>query len=122
MNLKKPRKGERKRVAIDTSELPLAKQHVARDAEYRAYVRSHPCAIKGRAGHRCQGNVEAAHIKTAGFCLKSSDYATIPLCVKAHEWTQHQIGWPEFMIRYDLNPWHVAFGLLEKWHRRTERS
>jgi hypothetical protein len=120
--LPKPLRSERKRGVIDTSTLPLAKQHVARDAEYKAYVRSHPCAIKGRAGHRCEGPVESAHIRTAGLGLKSSDYATIPLCVKAHEYTQHQIGWGEFMSRYDLNPWHVAFHLLEAWVRRTARG
>jgi hypothetical protein len=114
----KPQKHERKRAAIDTAELALPKPSPARDADYRAYVRKHDCAIRGRAGHRCYGAVEAAHIGTAGLGLKSSDYATVPLCIRAHEGTQHQIGWPAFMVRFDFNPWHTAFVLLEKWHRR----
>ncbi len=115
----KPLRSERKIRKVDTSDLSLPKPDPARDSDYKAYVRSHPCAIRGRAEHRCEGAVEAAHIGTAGFTLKQSDYATVPLCVKAHEFTQHNVGWPEFMIRYDFNPWHVAFWLLEKWHRRT---
>lgn len=116
----KPQRELRKsRRLIDTSGMALPKPEAARDAEYRAYVRSHPCAIKGRAEHHCEGPVEAAHIRTAGFALKASDFATVPLCVKAHRFTQHQEGWPAFMIRYDFNPYEVAFWLLESWHRRT---
>lgn len=116
--LRKPLRSERRRANFDTRDLPLAKQHVARDGDYKAYVRSHPCAIKGRAEHRCEGPVEAAHIRTAGFGLKSSDYSCIPLCVKAHEFTQHRIGWPAFMETYNFNPYHVAWTLLEAWVRR----
>lgn len=122
MSLEKPTKATRKPMKVDTSELALAKPHPARNASYRAYVRNHRCAIAGRAGHRREGSVECAHIRTAGFALKSSDYATIPLCLKAHRGIQHNVGWSEFMIRYDLNPWHVAFGLLEKWVSMNKRE
>lgn len=119
--LAKPTRETRKMRKPDTSELALPKPNPARDSDYRAYVRSHPCAIKGRSEHRCEGPIECAHIRTAGFGLKSSDYATIPLCAKAHRFTQHNIGWSEFMIRFDFNPWQVAFLLLERWHRSADR-
>ncbi len=117
MMLPKPTRADRKRVKSDTSELPLAKAHPARDAAYRAFVRSHPCAIKGRGYHRCHGPVECAHIGVHGTGIKASDYATVPLCHKAHLWTQHQYGWREFNSLFDFNPWEVAWGLLERWHR-----
>ncbi len=117
MMLPKPTRADRKRVKIDTSDLPLAKAHPARDTAYKAFVRTHPCAIKGRAGHRCYGPVEAAHIGVHGLHIKASDYATVPLCGKAHRFTQHQYGWREFNLLFDLNPWHIAFHLLERWHR-----
>lgn len=120
-SLAKPTRAERKRIKIDTSDLALPKLDPARDKAYLAFVRSQPCSIRGRAEHRCRGPVQAAHINVTGLRIKASDFATIPLCEKGHIWTQHQYGWREFNLLFDLNPWHVAFHLLEKWHRMASK-
>lgn len=61
----------------------------ARDAQYRAFVRSQACCCCGTTDH-----VEAAHTKAignGGTSQKPSDYGTIPLCTDCH--TQAPYSW-----------------------------
>lgn len=50
-----------------------------RDANYRRYVRSHPCAACGRTW-----SVEACHTGPHGLSQKSCDLTCIPLCRQDH--------------------------------------
>src|SRR5690348_13951531 len=53
----------------------------ARDAQYRAWIRTSPCAACGRIQ-----NIEAAHTGAdGGMRQKASDYSCIPLCSDCHQ-------------------------------------
>lgn len=57
----------------ETSRLP------ARDAKYRYWIRTLPCAACG-----VEQNIEAAHTGPHGLGQKASDYSCIPLCIAHH--------------------------------------
>jgi hypothetical protein len=80
--LPKPTKDDRKRANFDTSDMPLAKHHFDRDAQYRAWIRGHRCLLAWMS--KCEGSVEAAHLQRGGRSIKGSDYSCVPLCAKRH--------------------------------------
>lgn len=85
------------------------------------WVRGHCCAIQDKAGHTCNGKIEAAHVRTGtdgGMSVKPSDTWTIPLCGEGHR-EQHLIGEPAFERRYAINMKKIAAELATKSpHRR----
>jgi hypothetical protein len=57
----------------------------ARDADYRAWIRTFPCAACG-----VERGVECAHVgDDGGMSMKCSDFATIPLCAACHRTGPH---------------------------------
>jgi len=69
---------------------------------HKEFVKSLPCSVRVC---RCRFTIPA---HTPGFGgargmkQKRSDFETIPLC-DAHHDEQHQIGWKDFIRKYDLN-------------------
>jgi hypothetical protein len=67
----------------------------ARDAKYRAWIRTLPCAA-------CETTerVEAAHTGSdGGMSMKASDYSCVPLCRDCHtlsEHAYHRLGRAQF--------------------------
>lgn len=115
----KPRRENRKRANIDTSELALSKSHFLRDADYRAWVaKTHRCLL-----HKYEGacfaptgrtEIEAAHLDHGGKGIKGSDASVIPLCPRHHD-----------ALDTETLPWQIvaflwkhAWALREEWHRR----
>lgn len=84
-----------------------------RDVAYREWIASLPCLLVGRIlwlgicpEHRCQGTVEATHVKSRG--AAGLDYGNlVPLCGIEHR-GQHQIG-----IRSWATAWFGENGLAE---------
>lgn len=59
---------------------PLPKHINDRDSQYREFIRSFPCLVKG-----CRETpIHAHHMETGGMGTKGSDYSCIPLCHKHH--------------------------------------
>lgn len=89
----------------------------ARSPEYRAFVRSLPCACCGTTGH-----VEAAHTGSdGGMAQKASDYSCIPLCPHCHRTARnayHLLGRAEFEHRHGLNIRDLVRRLNSLWQRR----
>lgn len=57
-----------------------ARRGPPRDAKYRAWIRTFPCACCGTTR-----GVQAAHTGTdGGMSMKASDYSCIPLCAHCH--------------------------------------
>lgn len=72
---------ERKASRIDTSGMPHPKKHFVRDAGYRAEVRRHECALRGKGYGDCATRkVDCAHVGTGGMGIKTHDSLTAPLC------------------------------------------
>jgi len=70
-----------------------------RDDDYRAWIRSLPCAVSGCLW-RWQ-RVECAHVKSRG--AGGDDVANcVPLCMSHHRY-QHQIGIRSFEREYGLD-------------------
>jgi hypothetical protein len=94
----------------------------ARDADYRAWVRSFPCCV-------CQSphNVEAAHTDAlqepsarGGMSMKHSDFSCIPLCHDCHQArpdSYHRIrgGRAAFEARHAISCARVVADLLSAW-------
>lgn len=118
--LPKPRREDRRRSQIDTSELSLSKAHPLVDSLYRAWVRTHRCLLPNHDSKRCErkgnrGPVEAAHLEHFGRGRKGSDASCIPLCPVHHD-----------MLDAETLPWQIiaflwmkAWALREEWHRGT---
>ena len=89
----------------------------ARDAEYRAFVRSFPCTACGSSR-----NVEAAHTGSeGGMSMKSSDYSCIPLCPGCHRvgpFAYHRLGGAQFAARHGLDLAGECARLLAAWRAR----
>jgi len=65
-----------------------------RDAKYRVWVRSLPCAVCGT-----RRGIEAAHTGSHGLGQKASDKSCIPLCCRDHKTgpqSLHNLGPVEF--------------------------
>jgi hypothetical protein len=72
-----------------------------RDPQYRAWIRSQPCAACGT-----QIGVEAAHTGSHALGQKASDYSCIPLCHQHHRTGNeaiHKIGRRAFQDRFSLD-------------------
>ena len=92
----------------------------ARDAEYRAFIRSFPCAACGS-----NRNIEAAHTGSdGGMSMKSSDYSCIPLCPDCHRggpFAYHRVGRAAFAARFGLDLAGECAALVAAWTREIER-
>lgn len=69
------------------------------------WIRGRACAIAGKAGHVCQGKIEASHSDadgTKGMSLKSADFHAVPLCACAHR-ELHQVGLQTWQAKYKIN-------------------
>lgn len=68
---------------------------VGTDAEYLAWLRGQPCAVRDPYYGPCEGDVVAAHVRRiangAGMGTKPKDFSAIPLCF-GHHHQQHQQG------------------------------
>jgi hypothetical protein len=93
---------------------PQKERGPARDAEYRAFVRSFPCAACGSTR-----SVEAAHTGCdGGMSQKSSDYSCIPLCPDCHRvgrLAYHRVGRAEFAARHELDYAEECSRVLREW-------
>ena len=76
-----------------------------RDAKYRAFVRTQPCAVavlsKLRGGKRCFGLTQAAHTENNGMSSKGPDSSCAPLCCDHH--AEYDAGRERFERRYLIN-------------------
>ncbi len=85
----------------------------ARNARYRAWIGSLPCAACGTLQ-----NVEAAHTGPHGFGEKASDYTCIPLCAEHHRTgpdALHKIGPERFQRRFSLDISQLVARLKKPW-------
>lgn len=128
----KPTKEERKKAkSLRRKSGSPFKSTRFRSEDYREFVRTHPCSIEGRNGHRCfvecdmrpDGSewnhvlIDAAHAEGFGMGIKASDALTLSLCRAAHM-EQHAIGWERFEAKYEINRYEVCCRLLEEWISR----
>jgi hypothetical protein len=50
-----------------------------------AAIRRMTCLARGRAGHTCEGDVQAAHARARGWgSAKGDRFELVPLCARAH--------------------------------------
>lgn len=121
--LPKPRREDRKRSVMDTGDLAQPKAGYLRDAEYRAWVRTHRCLlVPSIDGRKCKqfGDrqpVEAAHlVHGAGMGIKGSDASCVPLCPAHHDaYDAETLPWQIVAFL-----WMQALFLREQWHRTKE--
>ena len=85
-----------------------------RDAQYRAFVRSFPCAACGSTR-----NVEAAHTGCdGGMSMKSSAYSCIPLCPDCHRvgcFAYHRVGRAAFLLQWGIDLTELVERLNAAW-------
>jgi hypothetical protein len=110
----KPTKESRRKANIDTSDLAISKRHFDRDADYRAWIRTHPCALRWMRD--CIGDVEAAHLDRGGRGIKGSDLSCLPLCGKRHHklLDGNSLDW-----EVTAYLWRRAWELLAEWTRKA---
>ncbi|MET4664908.1 hypothetical protein [Sphingomonas sp. PvP056] len=75
-----------------------------------AWLRKRPCLLAGRAGHICEGVMEASHSDAdgmKGLSLKSPDYHAVPLCSGAHR-EKDSIGLRTWQAKYSVD--HLEAG------------
>ena len=83
-----------------------------RDPAYAAWVRTQPCALRGKPEHHCIGLVQACHLKSRG--AGGDDFKNLyPGCKTAHA-EQHQVG-----IRYFAQEWFGSMLALKKYVGET---
>lgn len=73
-----------------------------RSRSHLIWLRTLPCAIRGKGDHVCEGPTEAAHwrgSREGGMGMKPGDDKALPLCSAAHA-EQHRIGERAFEQRY----------------------
>lgn len=95
-----------------------------------AWVRGHECLLASKGWHKCDGKMEAHHIRVgnlAGLGLKPGDEHTVPLCSYAHR-IVHDLGHESFEQSYGLKLEQIAADLWRrsphrlKYERKQERS
>ena len=90
----------------------------ARDADYRAWIRTLPCCACG-----IEGRSEAAHTgNDGGMSMKASDYSCVPLCPECHTRgpkAYHRIGRPAFERAYGMGFAEVMAELQQEWDLRS---
>ena len=72
---------------------------------HRGWIRQHPCAIYGLAGHVCGGRMQSCPLRNGtdgGTAQKPHDKWCWPGCGNAHT-EQHQIGERSFQAKYGVN-------------------
>jgi hypothetical protein len=121
----KPRKEDRKRGGVDTSELAIPKNHFDRSAKFRDFVRGHSCLLAGWRNEECGGVTEFAHITTGGLQTKGSDYFGVHLCSQHHRTgrgSYHKLGSVEaFDSVHGTDLWRVNAELLAEYIRRIAK-
>lgn len=86
----------------------------ARNAKYRAWIRSLPSAVSGEYG------CEAAHTGTdGGMRQKASDYSCIPLTAEEHA-EYHRIGREEFERGNHIDCRAIVAELNRLWFRYAD--
>jgi hypothetical protein len=93
---------------------------VIRSPSHLRWTRGLCCLIEGRAGHVCEGRMEAHHVRegsNGGMGLKCDDSEVVPLCALAHR-TGHDIGWITFQQRYSVN---LQAAAAECWAKSPHR-
>jgi hypothetical protein len=89
-----------------------------RDNEYREWVRSFPCVVRG-----CRRKSETAHVGGHGLSQKASDLCTVPICHFHHRTDNlslHKIGRVRFEEIHGLNLLDIASRLSRKPKLRIE--
>jgi hypothetical protein len=93
----------------------------ARDEEYKAWIREHPCYACGK-----RAPSEAAHTGTdGGLSMKASDYSCIPLCSDCHTqapYAYHRIGKRRFEQHFGVDCAGLAVALQCKWKARRSQA
>lgn len=87
-----------------------------RSHQHLAFIRGFECSIAGHRDHVCEGDIEAAHVRSGtdgGLSSKPSDKYAIPLCREAHR-QQHQIGEPAFEGVYLIDMRAIADDLAKR--------
>ena len=94
------------------------------------FCRGFRCSIADKPGHKCEGKIEACHVRSGtdgGTSLKPSDCWVIPICSEGHK-LQHQIGEAAFETRFGIDMkaiarklWQVSSHRL-KYERKQERT
>jgi hypothetical protein len=90
-----------------------------RDPQYRAWIRSQPCAACGT-----HIGVEAAHTGPHGLGQKASDYTCIPLCYEHHRTGNEaldKIGHQAFQDRYFVNSEESVRRFNALWRNRQRQ-
>jgi hypothetical protein len=91
---------------------PKRRRGPARNAKYRAWIRSLHCLVEHCSFRPCH----AAHTgHDGGAKQKASDYSCVPLCPFHHLAGVHQLGRLDFERRYGLNLDAEAARLFETW-------
>lgn len=112
--------------AIASALKPVPKPTTARNADYLAHVRRHPCCSCGR-----EEGVVAHHIAGGGVAAKCSDYFTAPLCVTCHNWWHARAELPSMASVRPLGVdashaamWEAAARCLAEWvaDRESDRG
>ena len=91
-----------------------------RSAGHLKWIRGHECSVAHDPSARCDGKIEAAHVRTGtdgGTSVKPSDCWAIPLCSHHHR-VQHQVGERLFEKRYLVSMKSIAEQL---WQRSPHR-
>lgn len=82
------------------------RQHEGRRfPSHLAWLRKRPCLLAGKAGHECEGRIEAAHVDHAGgkgMSLKVADFHAVPLCGTSHA-ALHSAGAKTWQMRHGVN-------------------
>lgn len=96
---------------------PMLRKGPARNARYRAWIRTLPCLVCGQTG------AEAAHTgDDGGLALKSSDYSCVPLCADCHtmrpdSYHRHPGGREGFERQHNLDLKREVKRLNEEWRQ-----
>ena len=85
-----------------------------RSEEHKAFIRSLPCIVCATCGRLNSRNIDPCHTPgSRGMGQKRSDLDTIPMCRTHHDY-QHQVGWPAFLRKYQLDILELLKALTEK--------
>lgn len=90
------------------------KEKTPRNPKYLDFIRSQPCLRGWSGGCSAGARSEAAHVRFlggGGVSLKPSDYHTVPLCSKHHEF-QHQKGELAFWGSKEFAQARIAVNLV----------
>lgn len=99
---------------------PVPKPKTARDSDYLAHVRKHPCCSCGATEA-----IHAHHVASGGMGQKASDYLTAPLCGVCHQHWHATATLPLGDVNSGMRRlrsaavlWEAAARCLEEWITR----